>query len=734
MGRHRDLNTLHCMLIAKETGLKPEQTAAAAGLLEEGCTVPFIARYRKEATGSLDEVAIVTIRDRLEQLAELDKRRDAVLRSLEERNLLSDELRDAIGKAQSMARLEDLYLPFRPKRRTRASIATERGLAPLADLLLDAAVGKTGDVDPVREASRFVDPEKNVNAPGEALAGARDILAERAAEDARVRASLREFFARKASLRSKVAKGKEEEGAKYRDYFDWSESVRGIPSHRILALLRGEREGVLSLSLLPPEEEGIRLMEQFFARDVASSLGASAPRATEQLREAIRDGYGRLAAPSMETELRGVLKRIADEQAVVVFARNVHDVLMESPLGQKSVLAVDPGVRTGCKLAMLDAQGSLLATDVIFLQRGDRDAADAVRKVRALAERHAPEAIAVGNGTAGRETEAFFRELSLPGNPVVVSVNESGASIYSASDAAREEFPDQDLTVRGAVSIGRRLQDPLAELVKIDPKSIGVGQYQHDVEPKLLKQALDDVVSSCVNSVGVEVNSASRQLLTSVSGLGPGLAGAIVAHRRANGPFRSRSDLKKVPRLGPKAFQQSAGFLRIRNGAHPLDASAVHPENYGIVEKMARDLGCTVRDLMASVEMRGKIDIERYVCPEAGIPTLKDILAELAKPGRDPRASFEAVPFAANVREIGDLSAGMVLPGIVTNVTAFGAFVDIGVHQDGLVHVSRLADRFVANAADVVRAGQRVRVTVIEVDLQRRRISLSMKKPREEKR
>ncbi len=716
------MNTLHCLLIAKEIGIGREQVAAAAELLEEGSTVPFIARYRKEATGSLDEVAIVTIRDRLGQLAELDKRREAVLRSLEERGLLSDGLREAVGKAQSLARLEDIYLPFRPKRRTRASIAAEKGLAPLADLLLEAVAGKRADVDPETEARRFLDREKGVGDPGEALAGARDIIAERASEDSRVRASLRELFARRATLRSKVVKGKEEEGAKYRDYFEWNESVRTVPSHRILALFRGEREGALSLSFLPAEEEGILIMESFF---VPGTAGAS--RAAEQVREAVRDGYGRLAAPSMENELRGVLKRIADEQAVVVFARNVRDVLMEAPLGQKPVLAVDPGVRTGCKLAMLDAQGSLLATDVIYLQRGDREISDAVRKVRELAERYDPEAVAIGNGTAGRETEKFFRELSLPGNPVVVSVNESGASVYSASDAAREVFPDQDLTVRGAVSIGRRLQDPLAELVKIDPKSIGVGQYQHDVDPKLLKQALDDVVSSCVNSVGVEVNTASRQLLASVSGLGSGLAAAIVAYRHENGPFRTRSDLRKVPRLGPKAFQQSAGFLRIRAGERPLDASAVHPENYGIVERMAGDLGCTIADLLGDESTRSKIDIDRYVCPEAGIPTLRDILAELAKPGRDPRASFEAIPFAEDVREVTDLSAGMVLTGVVTNVTAFGAFVDIGVHQDGLVHVSQLADRFVSNAADVVRAGQRIQVTVLDVDLRRRRISLSMK-------
>ncbi len=713
------MNEVYFDRIAREAGIKAGQVKAAAELLQDGGTVPFIARYRKEATGALDEVQIATVRDRLEQLAELDKRREAVMKSLAERELLTDELKASLEAAETLTRVEDLYLPFRPKRRTRASIAVERGLEPLAVLLLDAAAGKASCQDPEGEAARFVDPEKGVPDTDAALAGARDIVAERASEDPMARHGLRGLFVRKGVFTSRVAKGKEEDGAKYRDYFDWKEPAVKAPSHRLLAAFRGEEEGFLSLSFMPPEGEAVASLEGLFVK--------TGSPAADQVKTALADGYARLAGPSMETELRAVLKKKADETAVAVFAQNIREVLMESPLGQKSVLAVDPGIRTGCKLAVLDAQGRLLETGVIYPLRGKGDLEGAARTVGELLSRSPVEAVAVGNGTGGRETEAFLRGLDLPGKPVVVLVNESGASVYSASEAAREEFPDHDLTVRGAVSIGRRLQDPLAELVKIDPKSIGVGQYQHDVDQKMLKTALDDVVSSCVNRVGVEVNTASRQLLTAVSGVGPALAASIVAYRQENGPFASRAELRKVPKLGPKAFTQAAGFLRVRGGREPLDASAVHPESYGVVKTMAKDLGCTVADLMANAELRKRIEPERYLGGDTGAYTLKDILEELDKPGRDPRESFEAVEFSPDVREMADLREGMELAGVVTNVTAFGAFVDIGVHQDGLVHVSHLADRFVKNPSDVVRAGQKVRVRVVSVDAVRKRIGLSMK-------
>ncbi len=712
------MNARHVEEIAAELSLGSSQVTAAARLLEEGSTVPFIARYRKEATESLDEVALVSIRDRLVQLAELDRRREAIVASLAERDLLSDELRTALEAARTMTQLEDLYLPYRPKRRTRATMAREKGLAPLAERLLAAAQGREILADPSEAALAFVDGEKGVTDVDEALAGARDIIAETVSEDGRARHALRLLFVRRAEVRSSVAKGKEEEGAKYRDYFDWSEKARQAPSHRLLALFRGEKEGFLSLSFQPEADEGVKVLERLFV----TASGAAA----EEVRRAVVDGYGRLAAPSMETELRGALKKKADVEAVAVFARNVREVLMASPLGQKRLLAVDPGIRTGCKVVALDGQGRLLATDVVYAV-GRKDRSEAERKVRALVARFSIEAVAVGNGTGGREAEAFLKDLDFGSSLPVVLVNESGASIYSASDVAREEFPDQDLTVRGAVSIGRRLQDPLAELVKIDPKSIGVGQYQHDVDQKLLKSSLDDVVLSCVNAVGVEVNTASRQLLTHVSGLGEALAAKIVAHREAQGPFRSRSELRAVPRLGPKAFEQCAGFLRVRGGDDPLDGSAVHPERYPLVRKMARDLGCSVEDLLKDPERRRAIDVTRYVSDDVGLPTLKDILAELEKPGRDPREAFESCAFDPDVKEIDDLRAGMILSGVVTNVTAFGAFVDVGVHQDGLVHVSRLADHFVADPASVVRPGQRVTVSVVDVDRARKRISLSMK-------
>lgn len=705
--------------IAVELGIREEQVRQTGSLIEEGCSVPFIARYRKEATDSLDEVAVLSIRDRLVQMEELDKRRSAILKSLQERDILTDELEKAVRSAPNMTSLEDIYLPFRPKRRTRAAIAIEKGLGGLADRLLKSASGEIQPVDPLTEAGRFIDYEKGVESAEDALAGARDIVAESASEDKRTRTSLRFIFARNGKISSKVIRGKEEKGAKYRDYFSLEEPARSAPSHRILAVFRGEKEGFLSVSALPPSELAVREMEKIFVRNESP--------ASEEVRKAIQDGYSRLAAPSMETELKNALKLKADREAIRVFASNARDVLMAPPLGCASVMAVDPGIRTGCKMVLLDDRGRLLMEDVIYPFSGKKAEEDAGRKVLEILGSHTVDAVAVGNGTAGRETEAFMKGLPLPGNPPVILVNESGASIYSASKAAREEFPDRDVTVRGAVSIGRRLQDPLAELVKIDPKSIGVGQYQHDVEQKLLAQSLEDVVVSCVNSVGVDLNTASPHLLSYVSGLGPSLAANIVSWRDSSGPFRSRSQLKEVPRLGPKAYEQAAGFLRVRDGENPLDSSAVHPVHYGIVKRMASDLGCRVEDLIVNGELREKIDPAAYICPEAGILTLRDILTELAKPGRDPRKNFENVEFAPDIRSIEDLLPGMELAGVVTNVTAFGAFVDIGVHQDGLVHVSRMADRFVRNPGDVVKAGQSVKVAVVEVDISRKRISLSMK-------
>ena len=690
--------------------------AATAALLDDDCTVPFVARYRKEVTGGLDEVAITSIRDRLAQLRALDERREAILKSLEEQGKLTDDLRQQVMAAETMAILEDIYLPYRPKRRTRATIAKEKGLEPLADLVLAQT-----DADPAAQAAAFVSAEKGVGSAEEALAGARDILAERASEDATARARMRELFAAKATFRTKVAAGKEADpdAAKFRDYFAWEEAVATAPSHRILAMRRGEEAGFLLLRATPPEEDAAALLDQLFVK--------ARNHAGEQVRLALRDGYKRLLCPSMEGEVRVETKKRADEEAIRVFAENLRELLLAPPLGQKTVLALDPGFRTGCKVVCLDRQGKLLHHEAIFPHEPQRQTEQAAARILALCEKFAVEAIAIGNGTAGRETDAFVRRLALPGKPIIVMVNESGASVYSASDVARAEFPDQDVTVRGSVSIGRRLTDPLAELVKIDPKSIGVGQYQHDVDQTALKHSLDDVVMSCVNSVGVEVNTASRELLVYVSGLGPTLAKNIVAHRDEHGPFRSRQELLKVTRLGPKAFQQAAGFLRVRGGDNPLDASAVHPESYPVVDAMARDLGCSVPDLVQSPEQRARIRAEKYVTDAIGLPTLTDILQELAKPGRDPREKFEPFAFAEGVNKLGDLKPGLRLPGIVTNVTRFGAFVDVGVHQDGLVHISQLANRFVKDPSEVVKVGQKVSVKVLEVDLARHRIALSMR-------
>jgi uncharacterized protein len=704
----------HIRKIAQELALTEKQVQATADLLNEEATVPFIARYRKEITGSLDEVAITAIRDRLAQLMELDKRREAILKSLEERGQLTDELKEKILSAETMVVLEDIYLPYRPKRRTRATVAKERGLEPLALRLF-----AQDDINPLAEAAGFVDPEKGVDSPEDALAGARDIIAEWVNEDQTARAKMRDLYSSKAVFKSKVIPEKEAEGIKYKDYFDWEEPVSTAPSHRILAMRRGEKEGFLTLRILPPEDEALNILDGLFVKGEGAT--------SEQVRMSAHDSYKRLLSPSMETEIRLSTKKRADEEAIKVFVENLRQLLLAPPLGQKNVLAIDPGFRTGCKVVCLNRQGKLLHTETIYPLQSEKASADAGSKILEMCERFAIEAIAVGNGTAGRETEAFIRSLDLPKNVQVVMVNESGASVYSASELAREEFPDQDVTVRGAVSIGRRLMDPLAELVKIDPKSIGVGQYQHDVDQGALKRSLDDEVVSCVNRVGVEVNTASRQLLTYVSGLGPQLAKRIVEYRDEHGPFRSREGLKQIPRFGLKAFEQAAGFLRIRDGENPLDGSAVHPESYPIVDAMARDLGCSVLDLMREEKLRERIDLKQYISEKVGLPTLNDILSELSKPGRDPRAEFETFRFAEAVGKMEDVKPGMKLPGIVTNITAFGVFVDIGVHQDGLVHISELSNRFVKNPSEVVKVHQKVLVTVLDVDLERKRIALSMK-------
>jgi len=694
-----------------EMSLSLSQVAAVARLAGEGATVPFIARYRKEATGSLDEVAVTAICERLEAMSELDKRREAILSSLKERGLLTPELQATLENARDRARLEDAYLPYRPKRRTRASMARERGLAPLVRALL-AQQGR----EPTALARPFVDSSKGVPDTESALAGARDILAEDMAEDSRLRAAARDLFIRRGRFMSKVVKGKQEAGATYRNWFDWEEPVRSIPGHRALAMFRGEAEGFLSLSLRPPEEEILELAR----RSLVRGRGPDA----QEVEAALADGCKRLLAPSLENETRTEVKTRADAEAIRVFASNLRGLLLAPPLGQKRVLALDPGFRTGAKLTVLDAQGALLHHTTIHpTTSADRKAASAA-VVKELCARFQVQAVAIGNGTAGRETEAFVRELDL-GLPVVL-VNEAGASIYSASDAARREFPDLDLTVRGSVSIGRRLMDPLAELVKLDPKSIGVGQYQHDVDQAGLRRALDDVVMSCVNAVGVDVNTASQELLTFVSGLGPALASAVVEHREEHGPFRTRDALRQVRRLGPKAFEQAAGFLRVR-GEEPLDLSAVHPERYALVRRMAHDAGCTVSQLLSDASARARVRLEDYIIGDIGLPTLTDIMAELEKPGRDPRASFSAFAFVEGVNRIEDLTPGMELPGIVTNVTKFGAFVDIGVHRDGMVHVSQLSDRFVSDPTEIVSVGREVHVRVVDVDLQRGRIGLTMR-------
>ena len=701
--------------IAKELSIKNQQVDAVAGLLSDGSTIPFIARYRKEITGSLDEVVVTAIRDRINQLRDLRERQAAILNSLEKHGHLTDELHQKVLGAQTMAVLEDIYLPFKPKRRTKAVIAKEKGLEPLAHLILEQ-----NDVDPDQEALPYIDPEKKVLTIEDALAGARDIIAEIINENDETRSRLRNLFFTKAKIKSRVLVGMEETGTKFKDYFDWEESIAKVPSHRLLAMRRGEKENILILDISPVKEDAIAIMESLFVK------GEGADSA--QVKLAVMDGYKRLLSNSMETEARMYTKTRADSEAIQVFAENLRQLLLSPPLGARRVMGIDPGFRTGCKVACLDRQGTLLHHDTIYPHMSQKKALEDTTKIQALCKQFQTEAIAVGNGTAGRETEAFVK-TALPTEMVqVLMVNESGASVYSASEVAREEFPNHDLTVRGAVSIGRRLMDPLAELVKIDPKSIGVGQYQHDVDQTALKQSLDDVVMSCVNNVGVDLNRASAQLLTYVSGLNAGIAKNIVLHRDTNGPFQNRKQLLKVPRLGPKAFEQSAGFLRIMDGENPLDASAVHPESYAIVDAMSKDLGTTVTDMMEKSDLRTQIDLPRYVTTTVGIPTLNDILDELAKPGRDPRKTFEAFSFTDGVEKVADLRKGMQLPGIVTNITAFGAFVDIGVHQDGLVHISQMADRFVKNPADIVKVQQQVLVTVLDMDMDRNRIALSMKK------
>jgi protein Tex len=691
--------------------ISKSQIEATVRLLEEGCTIPFIARYRKEVTGGLDEVEIEEIRKEDLRKKELEKRKQTVLSTIEEQGKLTAELKKRIIECDDLQILEDIYLPYKPKRRTKAAIAKENGLEPLADWLMKE---QNGDV--FREAARFV--KNDVKSEDDALAGARDIIAEVINENEIARSTIRHEFQRYASVKTKVARDKETEGIKYKDYFEFEEPLHRSPSHRLLAMFRGEEEGVLRMRIAPEEEFAVEKLENLFIKRNTD--------ASDQIALAIKDSYKRLLEPSIENEFRSLYKAKADEEAIKVFAENLRQLLLAAPLGNKRILALDPGFRTGCKVVCLNEEGKLLTETVIYPHEPQREERRAGEEIKGLVKRFAIEAIAIGNGTAGRETEQFIRSLELEKGIDVFMVNESGASIYSASEIAREEFPDQDITVRGAVSIGRRLADPLSELVKIDPKSIGVGQYQHDVDQNKLRESLDTVVLSCVNNVGVNVNSASKSLLTYVSGLGPKLAENIVKFREENGPFKSRASLKKVPKLGEKSFEQSAGFLRIPGAKNILDNSAVHPESYSIVEKMAGDLNCTIEQLINEDSLRKQIDPKRYISEKAGLPTIQDILKELAKPGRDPRSQIETFSFA-DVRKPEDLYEGMELPGIVTNITNFGCFVDIGVKQDGMVHISQMADKFIKDPNEVVKLNQKVRVKVVEVDLQRKRIALTMK-------
>lgn len=687
------------------------QIEATVKLLDEGCTIPFIARYRKEVTGGLDEVEIEQIRAETHRKRELEKRKETILSTIESQGKLTDELRRMIVRCEDAQELEDIYLPYKPKRKTKASVAREQGLEPLALWLM-----KEPFQDVSQEAEKFLSDE--VKDDEAALQGARDIIAEIVNEDAMARSTVRHQFQRFASIKTRVARDKEDSGIKYKDYFEFEEPLNRCPSHRVLAMFRGEEEGILRLSIAPEEDLTLEKLERIFIK--------KSNDASDHIATAIKDSYRRLLGPSIENEVRAQAKAQADVEAIRVFAENLRQLLLAAPLGQKRILALDPGFRTGCKVVCLNEEGTLVFDSVIYPHEPQKEEARAAADVKNWVEKYKIEAIAIGNGTAGRETEQFVRRLNLGSHVQIFMVNESGASIYSGSEIAREEFPDKDITVRGAVSIGRRLADPLSELVKIDPKSIGVGQYQHDVDQNLLKEGLDTVVLSCVNNVGVNVNTASKSLLTYVSGLGPKIAENIVKYREENGAFASRAALKKVPKLGEKAFEQCAGFLRIPNGKNILDNSAVHPESYAIVEKMAKDLQCTVVELIAKEELRKRIRPADYVTDKFGLPTIQDILKELAKPGRDPRAAIEVFEFA-DVKTMEDLKIGMELPGIVTNITNFGCFVDVGVKQDGMVHISQMANRFIKDPNEVVKLQQKVKVKVTEVDLVRKRIALSMK-------
>ncbi len=706
------MENLFVKIIAGELKLAASGVQNTLQLLDEGATVPFISRYRKEMTGSLDEVEIAAIKERYEKLQEIEKRKETILKTIAEQDLLTDELKAKIVNTFDATALEDIYLPYKPKRKTRAVKAREKGLEPLAKLLM-----KQYERDPEAKAEAFV--KGDVVDVAEALQGARDIIAEWVNEHQVGREIVRSVFEREAVIVSKVVKGKEEEGAKYKDYFDWSEPLKKCPSHRLMAMRRGEKEGFLKLTIAPEADRSLERLDRFFLKgDSASS---------DQVAEAIEDAYKRLLAPSIETEFTNLSKEKADTEAIRVFTENLRQLLLAAPLGQKRVLALDPGYKSGCKLVCLDAQGNLLHNETIYPHPPQNQSAMASKKVDSLVDAYRIDAIAIGNGTASRETEAFIRRVKFNREVLVFVVSEDGASVYSAGKVAREEFPEYDVTVRGAVSIGRRLMDPLAELVKIDPKSIGVGQYQHDVDQTRLKSSLDMVVESCVNQVGVNLNTASKHLLTYVSGLGPQLAQNIVNFRAENGAFGSRQELKKVARLGAKAYEQSAGFLRIPDAANPLDNSAVHPESYAVVKKMAADLGCQVQDLIQDKTLRDQIKLNAYVTDKIGLPTLTDIMKELDKPGRDPRQLIKVFEFAPDIRSVDDLNEGMTLPGIVTNITAFGAFVDVGVKQDGLVHISQLADQFISDPNQIVKLHQHVQVRVLEVDKARKRIQLSMK-------
>jgi uncharacterized protein len=700
--------------IANELGIRDFQVQNTINLLLEGATVPFIARYRKEMTGSLDEVQIAAIREMHEKIVELEKRREAIIASVREQEKLTPELEKLFLGATTKSELEDLYLPYKPKRRTRASIAREKGLEPLARIILNQH-----EANPFRKAKEFVNTAKDVKNEEEAIAGARDIIAEWVNENQQSRQRIRNHFERSGAINSKPVRGKELEGIKYETYYDWSEPLMKAPSHRLMAMFRGENEGFLKLSIEPEEEGAREALNKLFVK--------SNNECSHLVEEAVKDSYKRLLQPSIETEYRQMVKEKADLEAIRVFAENLRQLLMLPPLGQKTVLAIDPGFRSGCKLVILDRQGRLLHNETIYPHPPQSEVKQSVAKIQNLVKAYKVEAIAIGNGTAGRETENLVRRIPFDTELIALMVNENGASVYSASAVAREEFPEYDVTVRGSVSIGRRLMDPLSELVKIDPKSIGVGQYQHDVNQALLQKSLESVVESCVNKVGVELNTASKQLLTYVSGVGPVLATRIVEYREKNGMFKSREQLKNVPRFGDKVYEQAAGFLRIRDAENPLDSSAVHPESYTIVTRMAKKAGCSVAELIQNEDLRKQIKLEEFISDKVGMPTLTDIMAELSKPGRDPRQKFELFEFDKNVNSMDDLRPGMILDGLVTNITNFGAFVDIGVHQDGLIHVSQLADKYVKDPNTIVKLNQKVRVKVLEIDKERKRIQLTLK-------